>query len=248
MEVNSRAHPLIFCAVDTADQEKALTLASAVALAGCGIKLGLEFFNAQGPQGVRNILRVCDGAPLFLDLKFHDIPNTVAGAVRAITALEPAYINVHAAGGLDMMKAACEAARTEAERMGVRPPKILGVTILTSFDDETLQDIGFALPVAPQVVRLAQLTQQAGLDGVVCSAHEIEAVRKNCGDNFITMVPGIRREAHISGSDDQKRTMTPVQALQAGATHLVMGRSITASNDPGAEAVAILQDTEERLR
>ncbi|HRC27673.1 MAG TPA: orotidine-5'-phosphate decarboxylase, partial [Alphaproteobacteria bacterium] len=210
--------PEIFCALDTPDIERAKTLAAALASVTGSIKLGLEFFNAHGPQGVGEILRVAPGVPLFLDLKYHDIPNTVAGAVRAATALRPAYLNVHAAGGLDMMRAAREAAGEEAARLGCAVPKLLAVTVLTSLDDAALAQVGQARPASDQVRRLAELTREAGLDGVVCSAHEIAALRASCGADFVLMVPGIRPAGAEVG--DQKRVMTPAQAMKAGATHL----------------------------
>lgn len=232
--------PPVFCAIDTTASARARALAAAVATAGAGVKLGLEFFNAHGPAGVAAVMADSPGAPLFLDLKYHDIPNTVAGAVRAAVRLRPAYLNVHAQGGAAMMRAARDAAREEAARLGITPPHLLAVTILTSMDDETLSETGLPPPVAARVAQLAALTQASGLDGVVCSAHEVAALRAACGPDFILMVPGIRPEGHSAGSDDQKRIMTPAQAMAAGATHLVIGRPITAQDDPRAAARAIL--------
>ena len=232
--------PVIFCALDTIDLTQAMHLAGAMAKAGGSIKLGLEFFNAHGPQGVRAIIDANPGLPLFLDLKYHDIPNTVAGAVRAATALGPAVINVHAAGGLMMMKAARQAMLETAAKLGRRPPRLLGVTMLTSLDEWTLATIGFQFGLKDRVVQLGRLAREAGLDGVVCSAHEIEALRRACGKDFILMVPGIRPEGSIT--DDQRRVMTPRQAMEAGASHLVIGRPITESADPEAAARAILAE------
>jgi orotidine-5'-phosphate decarboxylase len=230
--------PEIFCALDTPDIEQAKTLAVALASVTGSIKLGLEFFNAHGPQGVREVLRVAPGVPLFLDLKYHDIPNTVAGAVRAAVSLRPLYLNVHAAGGVEMMRAARAAAGEEAARLGCVAPKILAVTVLTSLDDAALERVGQARPASDQVRRLATLTQEAGLDGVVCSAHEIADLRAACGPDFVLMVPGIRPAGAEVG--DQKRVMTPAAAMRAGATHLVIGRPITGAPDPAAAARDIL--------
>jgi orotidine-5'-phosphate decarboxylase len=224
--------PYIFCAIDTPDLESATILAKKISGAGIGIKIGLEFFSANGAAGVEKLLHDADISDFFLDLKFHDIPNTVAGAVKAVShRLKPLYLNVHAAGGSDMMKAAREACATET--------KLLAVTVLTSLDEAALTSIGQRIPAYDQVLRLADLTQQAGLDGVVCSAHEIEALRRACGNDFVLMVPGIRPLGVQTG--DQKRVMTPLEALQKGATHLVIGRPITSTPDPQAAARDILQ-------
>lgn len=228
----------VFCALDTVDLTQAVQWAAAVTRAGCGIKLGLEFFNANGPDGVKRVMESQPDAPLFLDLKFHDIPNTVAGAVRAACALRPAYMNVHAGGGLAMMQAARAAAREQAARLSIPAPRILAVTALTSLDDEALQQVGFAQGSRDTVLRLAKLTQQAGLSGIVCSAFEIEAVRAACGPDFALMVPGIRPAD--SKADDQKRVMTPERAISAGATHIVIGRPITGAANPAAAAQAII--------
>lgn len=232
--------PSVFCAIDTTDIARAVDMAGRVAAAGCGIKLGLEYFNAQGPEGVTAVTSAHPGVPLFLDLKYHDIPNTVAGAVRAACRLRPAYLNIHAAGGRAMMIAARDAAQEESARLCTTPPRILAVTVLTSMDDATLADVGMTGRSTDAVLRLAMLARESGLAGVVCSAHEIAAVRAACGPDFVLMVPGIRPAG--SGADDQKRVMTPAQALAAGATHLVIGRPITGAQDPGAAAQAILAE------
>lgn len=228
----------VFCAIDTPDLDRARALAAAMERAGCGLKLGLEFFNAQGPQGVAEIRRAYEDLPLFLDLKFHDIPNTVAGAVRAVTRLGPAYMNVHASGGTAMMIAAHNAAAEEADKIGLPTPKILGVTLLTSLDEDTLTQVGYRDGLEERVVQLARLTRESGLAGVVCSAREIAAVRGACGPDFVLMVPGIRPVGAAHG--DQKRVMTPSEALHAGATHLVIGRPITAAPDPENAARRIM--------
>ncbi len=223
----------IFCAIDTTDLALAEELAATIGPVTGGLKLGLEFFNANGPQGVAQVMAACEEAELFLDLKYHDIPNTVAGAVRAVSEeLKPAYLNVHASGGLEMMKAAKEACGTDT--------KLLGVTILTSLSDIELGDIGYEGPAGTCVERLAHLAKQAELDGVVCSALEIETLRKACGPDFTLMVPGIRPAG--SAADDQKRVMGPQEAIDAGASHLVIGRPITQADDPTASAQSILDE------
>ncbi len=232
------ALPLVFCSIDTPQIDRALALAAAMQRAGCGIKLGLEFFGSCGPQGVKDIRTAYPDLPLFLDLKFHDIPNTVAAAIRAVVPLAPAYVNVHAAGGLEMMQEAQEAALHTASHEGVPPPRVLAVTVLTSLDDEGLSGIGFAGTASQTVAGLAALAKSAGLAGVVCSGHEIESLRLICGADFTLMVPGIRPSG--AQTQDQKRVMTPSDAVRRGASHLVIGRPITAAADPAQAARDIL--------
>ena len=217
----------VFVALDTTDPDFAHELAARVRSHVGGLKLGLEFFNALGPDGVRPFLDM--GLPVFLDLKYHDIPNTVAGAVRAAAALGVSILNVHAQGGAAMMRAALDAAKSVSPST-----RVIAVTMLTSLGDEDLPSVGLAPPVGDQVLRLAALAQQSGLDGVVCSAHEIVRLRKELGPDFLLVVPGIRP----AGSDvgDQKRVMGPAQAVGAGASILVIGRPITGAADPGLAA------------
>ncbi len=222
----------IFVAIDTPDLESARALARSLENAVGGIKLGLEFFGANGPAGVRDI--AAGHERLFLDLKFHDIPNTVAGAVRAAVRLRPMILNVHAAGGRAMMAAARQAAEDEAEALGVPRPLVIAVTVLTSLDDADLAATGGIPPVAAQAVRLARLARNCGLDGVVCSPREIAPIREACGPDFTLVVPGIRPAGAAKG--DQKRTMTPTEALAAGADWLVVGRPITEAADPAEAA------------
>ena len=225
--------PKIFCAIDTADLDRACDLTEQIAPVTGGIKLGLEFFNHFGPAGIERVLETAPQAQLFIDLKFHDIPNTVAGAIKGICSnFSPAYLNVHASGGKEMMIAAKEACSKDT--------KLLAVTILTSLDDAAISKIGYQDGLSERVKQLALLTRDAGLDGVVCSAHEIETLRHACGDDFALMVPGIRPEGSAQG--DQKRVMTPMQALNAGATHLVIGRPITGAGDPAQAAQDILEN------
>lgn len=225
----------VFCALDTTEVEAARRLAGQLGPHVGGIKLGLEFFCANGPSGVAEVSSA--GLPLFLDLKLHDIPNTVAGAMRAVCRLRPRLTTIHAGGGLAMMRAAAGAAAEASAALGVPRPLVVAVTVLTSFDQPELEGVGVAAPVADQVRRLAALAQQAGADGVVCSPHEVAALRRLCGPDFTLVVPGIRPAG--AASDDQKRVLTPAEALGAGADILVIGRPITGASDPAAAARAI---------
>lgn len=230
----------IFCAIDTAELARAEALAHGLAGAIGGIKLGLEFFSAQGPDGVRRVAAAAGDAALFLDLKFHDIPNTVAAAVRAAAALGPRIVNVHAAGGRAMMEAAREAAHEGAARAGTVAPLVIAVTVLTSLDSADLTQMGVIGGSEEQVVRLATLARDAGLDGVVCSAREIAPIRRALGDDFVLVTPGIRPAG--AALADQKRVMTPRDALAAGADYLVIGRPITGAEDPARAARTIATD------
>lgn len=233
----------VLCAIDTPDAGAARALAEAVGPFVGGIKLGLEFFTANGRDSVR---QVAGAAPLFLDLKLHDIPNTVAGAVRAVAPLEPALLTLHCAGGAAMMKAAASAAADASSAGRLRRMKVIGVTVLTSLNDADLASIGQNGPALDQVRRLAALARQSGLDGIVCSPLEVAALRRDCGGDFLLVVPGIRPPAlamaNAAREDDQKRVMTPRQALDAGADYLVIGRPITASPEPAAACRAILAE------
>ena len=227
----------VFVALDTPEVARATRLTEALRGEVGGVKIGNELFTAQGPDGVR---AVAGGVRLFLDLKFHDIPNTVAGAVRSAVHLRPFCLTLHAGGGRAMMEAAAEAAREAAEDLETARPRLLGVTVLTSLDDDDLDAAGQRGPVAEQVRRLAALARDAGLDGVVCSPREIAALRADCGPDFILMVPGIRPAWAASG--DQKRVTTPSQAVAAGADYLVIGRPIAAQPDPRAAARRIAEE------
>jgi orotidine-5'-phosphate decarboxylase len=220
----------IFVALDMPSLDKALALAASLAPHVGGVKLGMEFISANGPDGIRAVVKT--GARVFVDLKFHDIPNTVAGAVRETAKLGSAVMTVHASGGAAMMKAAAEAAAAASPR-----PKLIAVTVLTSLTGEDLAAQGIAAAPLEQAVRLAKLAKSSGLDGVVCSPQEIAAIRAACGSDFLIVTPGVRPK----GSDlaDQKRVMTPGEALRAGADILVIGRPITAAADPVAAAAAI---------
>jgi orotidine-5'-phosphate decarboxylase len=225
--------PRIFVAIDRHTREAAEADLARLGTHGYAVKLGLEFFVAQGPQGVRH---VAGDRPLFLDLKLHDIPNTVAGGVRAAAACRPLFLTLHAAGGLAMMRAAAEAAKES----GAERPALLGITVLTSLDDADLDAVGQRGPVGDQAERLALLAREAGLDGVVCSPHEIARLRKACGLGFKLVVPGIRPAWAAAG--DQKRVMTPAEAVALGADHLVIGRPISQAADPKAALGRILAE------
>ena len=218
----------ILVALDTTDlaEAKKWTLATKDSVAG--VKLGLEFFNARGAAGAAEVAAL--GAPVFLDLKFHDIPNTVAGAVRAVAPLRPMILNLHASGGAAMMRAALDAARDAAAKLGAEPPKLIAVTVLTSLSDQDLGEVGQQASAVDQVRRLAALTKQCGLDGVVCSPREIAALRRDLGPDFLLVTPGVRPSWSAAG--DQKRVMAPAEAVAAGASYLVIGRPITGAADP----------------
>ena len=223
----------VFVALDTPDLDRALVLAKAVKPFVGGVKVGLEFISAQGPDGLRRIVEI--GLPVFADVKFHDIPNTVAGAARVIAGLGIALFNVHASGGEAMMRAAAEAIAPWTPR-----PLLVAVTVLTSLDDAGLERVGQKGPAGAQVERLAGLANACGLDGVVCSAHEIALVKKAAGAEFLAVVPGIRPAGAALG--DQKRVMGPAEARAAGADILVIGRPITAASDPVEAARAIASE------
>jgi len=226
----------VFVALDTPDLGRATELAAALRPHVGGLKVGLEFISAHGPDGIRKI--VATGLPVFADVKFHDIPNTVAGACRALAHVGATMMNIHASGGEAMMRAGAEAARQVDSRT-----LVLGVTVLTSLDDEALASVGQKGPPADQVVRLARLAKTSGLDGVVCAAHEVALVRKACGADFLIVTPGIRPAG--AALNDQRRFMTPSEALRAGSDILVIGRPITDASDPVAAARAIAAELSE---
>jgi orotidine-5'-phosphate decarboxylase len=222
--------PEIFCALDRPDLEGALALGRSLVGVVDGLKVGLEFVTANGPDGVRQIGAL--GLPVFLDLKFHDIPNTVAGAVAAAHALGVAMLTLHVSGGADMLRAAVETARCREPRM-----KLIGVTVLTSLDEADLAALGVPDKVTAQVLRLAELAWDTGLDGIVCAPPELPLLRSRFERPFSLIVPGIRPAGNAAG--DQKRTKSPAAAAAAGADVLVIGRPITEASDPVAMARAI---------
>jgi orotidine-5'-phosphate decarboxylase len=227
----------LLIALDVDTGADALALAAELRDVAGGFKIGNRLFTSEGPQIVRRLTEA--GDRVFLDLKFHDIPNIVAGAVAAATSLGVWMVNVHASGGTAMMRAALGAAHESAARAGIAPPLVIAVTVLTSLAEPALADTGVDDPVLDHVVRLAGLAQAAGLDGVVASARETALVRSRCGAAFAIVTPGIRGGASQSGKDDQARTMSAADALAAGASYLVVGRPITAARDPRAAAEAI---------
>jgi orotidine-5'-phosphate decarboxylase len=222
----------ILVALDVDTTEQALAAADAVRGHVGGLKVGKQLFTSEGPALVREL--VARGDRVFLDLKYHDIPNTVAGAVRAATMLGVWMVNVHASGGLKMMQSARQAADEEAGRTG-RRPLVIAVTVLTSLDEAALATIGVSRPVADQVGALAALAEDAGLDGVVASPQEIGVIRQRCGTAFQIVTPGIRSGPPIAG-DDQARTLSAAEAMAAGANYLVIGRPILKAPDPGKAA------------
>jgi orotidine-5'-phosphate decarboxylase len=230
--------PPYFIALDMTDALKAAELATRLRGQIGGIKLGLEFFAANGPSGVR--LLTHGSERLFLDLKLHDIPNTVAGAVRAVTPLAPYLLTIHAGGGAAMMRAALDAAGETAAKLDMPRTKIIAVTVLTSLSDADLDDVGQRGPILDQVRRLALLARESGVDGVVCSPHEVAALRRECGPDFLLVVPGIRPGGAEAG--DQKRVMTPGEAMRAGASYLVIGRPITGAGNPADAARQVVAE------
>ena len=216
----------VFLALDVPQLDAAVALASKVKAHIGGVKLGLEFFCAHGHHGVHEIAHL--GLPIFLDLKLHDIPNTVAGAMQAIHVLEPAVVTVHASGGRAMME--------DAKAAAANGTKVVAVTMLTSMDDGDLERTGVSGTARDQVMRLAELARSAGLDGIVCSGHEVGAVHKQWRSGYF-VVPGLRPDGAATG--DQKRVVTPRQARDDGAGMLVIGRPISKARDPVAAARAI---------
>ena len=202
-------------------------------------KIGKQLFTAVGPASVKLLHEAKKN--IFLDLKFHDIPNTVAGAVASATKIGANIINIHASGGLEMMRAAGEAAEKQASELSIPKPTLLGVTILTSIDEANFQrDFGTQRRLKDQVAYLAELSQKAGLEGVVASPLEIELIRKVCGNDFVIVTPGVRPA--WAASNDQQRVMTPGEAINAGADCIVVGRPITAADNPREAARTILQE------
>jgi orotidine-5'-phosphate decarboxylase len=238
----------IIAALDVPNAETALKLAAQIGPAVGAFKIGSELFTSVGPDIVRRVRDT--GAAVFLDLKFHDIPNTVAKAVAAAVRLDVQMLTIHTGGGLEMMRAAEKAAQGEAKSLGLQPPLVLGVTVLTSFNNVTLAETGCEPDTEKQVSRLAQLALKSGLRGLVCSPLEIEALRKILPAHVQLVTPGIRtRPGEASGAawagaekaDDQKRTLTPREAIAAGANWLVIGRPIYAAENPRAAAEKILE-------
>jgi orotidine-5'-phosphate decarboxylase len=233
----SEAVEKICVALDVPNAEAAFGLATQLKDHVGFFKVGMELYNAEGPSVVRGLRAL--GAKIFLDLKFHDIPNTVAGASRIVAPLGVSMFNLHASGGIEMMRASLLSASESATKTGVACPRIIAVTVLTSLDDQTFKEITQSdVNVARHTEHLAVMAKQAGLDGVVASPQEIQLIRAVCGQDFLIVTPGVRP----SGGDvgDQKRVATPAGAIQAGADILVIGRPITAARDPVASIESIL--------
>jgi len=225
----------IIVPLDLPDAEAAMALASRLDPKLCRVKIGKELFVAAGPAVVTRVQE--RGFEVFLDLKFHVIPNTVAGACRSAAKLGVWMMNVHASGGEAMLRAAREAVSTVA-----RPPLLIAVTVLTSLSDADLARVGYSGSVMDNVERLARLARTCGLDGVVCSAQEAKVVRKATGSDFVLVTPGIRLAS--DGADDQARVVTPIDAVRNGADYLVIGRSITGAADPAAKLAEIRDSLE----
>jgi orotidine-5'-phosphate decarboxylase len=228
----------LLVALDVETGARALELETELRDIAGGFKVGSRLFTLEGPGLVRRL--VSTGAKVFLDLKFHDIPNTVAQAVDAAVLTGAWMINVHASGGVPMMRAAARASADAAARNNRPPPLVIGVTVLTSIDDPTLRQVGVERPLVEQVLTLARMAQTAGLDGVVASPQETAAIRAACGPDFAIVTPGIRGASAGRERNDQARTMGPAEAVTAGASYIVVGRPIIAAASPreAAEAIA----------
>ena len=231
----------LLIALDVESSAKALALADTLRGIAGGFKIGSRLFTSEGPDIVRAL--TSRGDRVFLDLKFHDIPNTVAQATAAATSLGVWMLNVHAAGGARMMEAARGAAQETAAKEGRTPPLVIAVTVLTSMNQAMLLESGVQEPVLDQVLRLADLAQNAGLDGVVASPQETSLIRARCRADFAIVTPGIRGgQATTAGKDDQERTMSPAEALAAGSSYIVVGRPIIAAPDPRMAAESIARE------
>ncbi len=227
----------IIIALDVGTKREALTLAGELKDARV-FKIGMELFTAEGPAFLEEAVAM--GKRPFLDLKYHDIPNTVAGAVRSAARHHVHMLTLHTSGGKEMMAAAVRAAEEESGRTGKEKPILLGVTVLTSLKDEELHRIGFGHAMADQVLRLAVLAKDSGLDGVVCSPHEIDIIKRECGEDFLVVTPGVRPA--WAAAQDQKRIMTPAQAIGKGADYLVIGRPITGAPSPHEAFLRVLAE------
>ncbi|WP_237065439.1 orotidine-5'-phosphate decarboxylase [Microbulbifer guangxiensis] len=234
--MQSRVSSPVIVALDYDNASAALAMADQLDPALCRVKVGKELFTIAGPDVVRELVK--RGFEVFLDLKFHDIPNTVAAAVRAAAELGVWMVNVHASGGSRMMRAAAEA----LESYGDQRPLLIGVTVLTSTAPEELPEVGVQRPLQEQVLALATLARDSGLDGVVCSAQEASALRRECGEDFALVTPGIRPAG--AAADDQRRIVTPARAMELGSSYLVIGRPVTGAPEPVEALKGILAELE----
>jgi orotidine-5'-phosphate decarboxylase len=229
----------LIVALDVETASEALNLFNTLKAVAGMFKIGSQLFTSAGPSVVREIVRA--GSSVFLDLKFHDIPNTVAAAGVEATRLGVSIFNIHACGGSEMMRRTADAVTETALREGIPRPHVIGVTVLTSADDSTLAEAGFSSSTVEQVRRLARLASESGLDGVVASPHEVKLVRETVGQRaFVIVTPGVRRSG--TAHNDQRRVMTPAEAVRAGADYLVVGRAILKATDPARAAHEIIEE------
>jgi orotidine-5'-phosphate decarboxylase len=243
MSANFIPDQRLIVALDVSSAAEAQKIVSALGDSVHIYKVGMQLYTAEGPQIVREL--VGSGRQVFLDLKYHDIPNTVASAVREAVQLGVSMLTVHASGGSKMLRAAVEAAPVPADAVRSNRLKVLAVTVLTSMDENDLNSVGVPGPVVDHVIRLASIALHAGCAGVVSSAREVKALREKLGENFLIVNPGVRPAGADHG--DQARVVTPAEAIQAGATHIVVGRPITAAKDPAAAARAINEEIADEL-
>ena len=234
--MNFKEKNAIFCALDMKDTDLAVSFTKSIIDYIDGVKIGMEGFYSMGIDGYNRIQDL--NLPIFLDLKLHDIPNTVNSAIKSLLPLKPFMLNVHVTGGAEMMVSAKQA----VEESKNEKPLLVGVTILTSMNENSFKEQGLKLNIGNQVTNLANLAMKSGLNGVVCSPHEARKVKDMCGEDFLTVVPGIRPQT--SGSQDQKRIMTPKEAVKNGADILIIGRPLTRSKDPISAAKEIRMSIE----